>query len=72
MKAQGMSCILELLVKSSSANGKFVQPEIPRFDGYYEHWAKLMENFLLAKEHWTLIEKGIDTVPEGTQGQKHK
>ncbi|KAI5407291.1 hypothetical protein KIW84_053515 [Lathyrus oleraceus] len=55
------------MAESSSANGKFMQPAIPRFDGYYEHWAKLMENFLRAKEYWTLIEKGIDTVPEGTQ-----
>ncbi|KAI5422856.1 hypothetical protein KIW84_046037 [Lathyrus oleraceus] len=55
------------MAESSSANGKFMQLAIPRFDGYYEHLAKLMENFLRAKEYLTLIEKGIDTVPEGTQ-----
>ncbi|KAL5758187.1 hypothetical protein ACOSP7_020798 [Xanthoceras sorbifolium] len=24
----------------------FVQPAIPRFDGHYDHWSLLMENFL--------------------------
>lgn len=56
--------------ESSSSNGKFVQPAIPRFDGYYEHWAKLMENFLRAKEYWNLIEDGIDTVPANTQASE--
>ncbi|XP_058756890.1 uncharacterized protein LOC131630115 [Vicia villosa] len=55
------------MAESSSTNEKFVQPAIPRFDGFYEHWEKLMENFLRAKEYWTLIVKGLDTVPEGTQ-----
>lgn len=60
------------MAESSSTNGKFVQPEIPKSDGYYEHWAKLMDNFLCAKEYWTLIKKGINTVPEGTQETEAK
>ncbi|KAL9666340.1 hypothetical protein QQ045_000669 [Rhodiola kirilowii] len=41
-------------------NGKgFVVPSIPKFDGHYDHWAKLMENFIRSKEYWDLIEHGI-------------
>jgi hypothetical protein len=29
----------------------FVQPAIPRLDGYYNHWSMLMENFLRSKEY---------------------
>ncbi|KAI5423424.1 hypothetical protein KIW84_046396 [Lathyrus oleraceus] len=46
----------------SSNNNKFVQPVIPKFDGFYEHWAKLMENFLSSKEMWNLVEDGIAIV----------
>ncbi|KAL5790264.1 hypothetical protein ACOSQ2_005152 [Xanthoceras sorbifolium] len=28
----------------------FVQPAIPRFDGHYDHWSMLMENFLRRTE----------------------
>lgn len=38
---------------------KFVQPAIPRFDGHYDFWAMTMENFLLSKELWSLVEEGI-------------
>lgn len=37
----------------------FVQPTIPKFDGHYDHWAMLMENFLCLKEYWGLVENGI-------------
>jgi hypothetical protein len=37
----------------------FVQPSIPKFDGYYEHWSMLMENLLRSKEFWPLIETGV-------------
>jgi len=40
------------------------QPAIPKFDGYYDHWAMLMENFLRSKEYWHLVEAGI---PEAAQ-----
>ncbi|GKB48853.1 retrovirus-related pol polyprotein from transposon TNT 1-94 [Tanacetum coccineum] len=39
----------------------FVQPSIPRFDGQYEHWSMLMENFLRSKEYWQAIEYGVET-----------
>ena len=34
------------------ANENFVQPSIPPFDGHYDHWSMLMENFLKSKEYW--------------------
>ncbi|KAM1050050.1 hypothetical protein TB2_031363 [Malus domestica] len=34
----------------------FVQLAIPRFDGHYDHWSMLMENFLHSKEYWSLVE----------------
>ena len=43
----------------------FVQPAIPKFDGHYEHWSMLMENFLRSKEYWSLVENGI---PSGAEG----
>lgn len=41
--------------------GSFVPTTIPKFDGYYEHWAMLMENFLRSRECWDLIETGLVT-----------
>ena len=38
---------------------KFVQPSIPRFDGHYDYWSMMMENFLRSKEMWSLVDKGI-------------
>ncbi|GJW63898.1 ARID DNA-binding domain-containing protein [Tanacetum coccineum] len=35
---------------------KFVQPAIPKFDGHFDHWSLLMENFLRSKEMWGLVE----------------
>jgi len=43
-------------------NNKYVQPVIPNFDGHYEHWAKLMENFLQSKEYSHRVENGIANV----------
>ncbi|XP_022893715.1 uncharacterized protein LOC111408146 [Olea europaea var. sylvestris] len=43
----------------ATENNSFVQPAIPRFDGHYDHWAMLMENFLRSKEYWDLIENEI-------------
>ncbi|KAK6140133.1 hypothetical protein DH2020_026131 [Rehmannia glutinosa] len=37
----------------------FVQPAIPRFDGHYDHWSMLMENFLRSKEYWHVVEAGV-------------
>ncbi|RDX99782.1 hypothetical protein CR513_17116, partial [Mucuna pruriens] len=45
--------------KTKSSNYKYVQPAIPKFDGHYDHWTKLMENFPHSKEYWHLVEHGI-------------
>ncbi|CAN6715944.1 unnamed protein product [Malus baccata var. baccata] len=44
------------------SENSFVQPAIPRFDGHYDHWSMLMENFLHSKEYWNLVETGIAAV----------
>ncbi|XP_073292954.1 uncharacterized protein [Primulina huaijiensis] len=41
------------------ASESFVQAAIPRFDGHYDHWSMLMENFLRSKEYWQVIEGGV-------------
>lgn len=48
-----------------TTEGNFVQPAIPRFDGHYDHWSMLMENFLRSKEYWDLVETGYDVPEEG-------
>jgi hypothetical protein len=37
----------------------FVQPAIPKFDGHYDHWFMLIENFLRLKKYWSLVENEI-------------
>lgn len=49
-----------------SISDKFVQPAIPRFDGHYEHWSMMMENFLRSKEMWSLVDDGIPAAAIGT------
>lgn len=44
------------------AINNFVHPSIPRFDGHYDYWSMLMENFLRFKEYWTLIVDGVPTL----------
>lgn len=44
----------------------FVQPAIPRFDGHYDHWSMLMENFLRSKEYWQVVSEGIIELAAGT------
>ncbi|KAL0356380.1 UNVERIFIED_CONTAM: Retrovirus-related Pol polyprotein from transposon TNT 1-94 [Sesamum radiatum] len=59
--------ILSLLVPSLIAtDSNFVQAAIPRFDGHYDHWSMLMENFLRSKEYWQIVESGIREPAEGT------
>ncbi|XP_048231850.1 uncharacterized protein LOC125370441 [Ricinus communis] len=41
------------------ASENFVQPTIPRFDGHYDHWGMLMENFLKSKEYWQVVSDGV-------------
>lgn len=50
-----------------AAENSFVQPAIPKFDGHYDHWSMLMENFLRSKEYWSLVETGIPVVAEGVE-----
>jgi len=38
-------------------------PTISKFDGFYDHWAELMENLFRTKEYWSLIEQGITVAP---------
>jgi hypothetical protein len=55
----------------ATENNSFVQPVIPRFDGHYDHWAMLMENFLRSKEYWDLIENEIlVATEEATETQR--
>ncbi|KAL5760919.1 hypothetical protein ACOSQ2_019757 [Xanthoceras sorbifolium] len=59
--------------KFEIAIDKYVQPVIPQFDGYYDHWAMRMENLLRSKEYCHLIETRIPTVEDGavqTEAQK--
>jgi hypothetical protein len=61
--------------REMSSEGNFVQPSIPRFDGHYDHWSMLMENFLRSKEFWGLVEIGYDEPASGfvqTDAQKKK
>jgi len=58
-----------------TTEGSFVQPAIPRFDGHYDHWSMLMENFLKSKEYWELIEPGYVQPESGavqTDAQRKK
>ncbi|KAH0673010.1 hypothetical protein KY284_024097 [Solanum tuberosum] len=43
----------------------FVQASYPNFDGHYDHWSMLTENFLQSKEYWPIVEEGISTPAEG-------
>ncbi|KAK4440576.1 hypothetical protein Salat_0392500 [Sesamum alatum] len=47
-----------------ATESSFVQPSVPKFDGYYDHWAMLMENFLRSKEYWSVVENGIPAAAE--------
>ena len=57
------------------SNDNYVQPAIPRFDGHYDHWSMLMENFLRSKEYWTIVEIGVTEPSSGevlTEAQQKK
>jgi len=56
----------------SYESSNFVQPATPKFDGHYDHWAMLKENFLMSKEYWHLVEAGIPTIAEGVQSTEAK
>jgi len=48
------------------ASENFVHASIPRFDGHYDHWSMLMENFLRSKEYWQVVVDGIPKPTEST------
>ncbi|KAF2282875.1 hypothetical protein GH714_043359 [Hevea brasiliensis] len=48
------------------ASKNFIQPSIPRFDGHYDHWSMLMENFLRSKEYWQVVDSGFAEPAAGT------
>lgn len=50
----------------TSTEGNFVHPAIPRFDGHYDHWSMLMENFLRSKEYWSLVETDYEEPTTGS------
>ncbi|MCI68535.1 homeobox-leucine zipper protein HDG8-like, partial [Trifolium medium] len=53
-------------------NSNFLQPQMPKFDGHYDHWAMLMENLLRSNEYWPLIEFGVTVAPvNATAEQQH-
>lgn len=48
------------------ASDNFVQLAIPHFDGHYDHWSMLMENFFRSKEYWQVVSEGITEPTMGT------
>ena len=48
------------------ASENFVQLAIPRFDGHYDHWSILMENYLRSKEYWQVVDSGVAEPAPGT------
>jgi hypothetical protein len=50
----------------------FLQPAIPKFEGFYEHWSMLMENLLRSKEYWSLIETGVITAPANATAEQQR
>jgi hypothetical protein len=53
-------------------NSNYLQPQIPKFDGHYEHWAMLMENLICSKEFWSLIEDGVVVAPENATAEQQQ
>ncbi|GJR46732.1 hypothetical protein Tco_1182408 [Tanacetum coccineum] len=47
--------------------GRFVPAAIPKFDGHYDHWCMLLENFMRSKQYWSVVEDGIPAIGEETQ-----
>ncbi|GAU15733.1 hypothetical protein TSUD_235460 [Trifolium subterraneum] len=43
---------------------------VPKFDGFYDHWAMLMENLLRSKEFWPLIETGVTVAPPNATAEQ--
>lgn len=63
----------EIHYSSIDSESNFVQVVIPRFDGHYDPWSIMMENFLRSMEYWPIVEDGIGAPTEGdvlTNAQK--
>jgi len=56
---------INLFPITKATDSNFVQVAIPRFDGHYDYWSMLMENFLQSKEYWPIIESRIQEPEEG-------
>nr|AAT38726.2 hypothetical protein SDM1_41t00003 [Solanum demissum] len=50
----------------------FVQAAIPHFDGHYDHWTMLMENFLRSKEFWSVVSVGVQEPTTDMPRRNHK
>jgi hypothetical protein len=53
-------------------SSSFLQPAIPKFDGFYDHWSMLMENLLRSKEYWNLIEHGVTVAPANATPEQRR
>ncbi|GAU44848.1 hypothetical protein TSUD_112220 [Trifolium subterraneum] len=53
-------------------SSNFLPPAIPKFDGFYDHWAMLMENLLRSKEFWGAIEDGVTVAPPNATAEQLK
>lgn len=42
-----------------------MQHVIPHFDGPYDHWNMLIDNFIRSKEFWSLVEIGYAKQEDG-------
>ncbi|PNX59026.1 hypothetical protein L195_g051210 [Trifolium pratense] len=51
-------------------SSNFLQPSVPKFDGYFEHWSMLMENLIRSKELWPLIETGVMVAPPNAMAEQ--
>jgi hypothetical protein len=52
-------------------SGDYQRPQIPKYDGHYDHWEMLMENLIRSKELWDLIEVGVTVAPtDATDAQR--
>lgn len=57
------------------ANDNFIQSNLYKFDGDYNHWSMLMKTILQSKEYWSLTETGYFELDNGkvtTTTQKQK
>ncbi|MCI28967.1 retrovirus-related Pol polyprotein from transposon TNT 1-94, partial [Trifolium medium] len=45
------------------ADNSFLPPQVPKFDGHYDHWSMLMQNLLESKEFWSVVEQGVMALP---------